>query len=181
MRHWLLCIVCILCTSCAVEFKSNQFDMIRSAIGGDKRLAPKLQWTVFFEGKQHTAYAIILPDSVRLISLDYLEVEFKRTYVSAIRTLSPSKLEHTISPNQKGYTLELNDESEPLIISCEPLAQSSEYIYIQPCQSVDIGWVYTNELEVNPKREVVYIKTYYSPSKPPLEMYHSPLFEALKK
>lgn len=180
MKHWLIIFTVVCLSACTVEFKSNQYDAVASFLSGDRRLIPERKWRIFFEGEEHTAYAVLNGDITQLMSLGYLEVDFNRTYVSAIRVYAPTAIEHRLAPNAQGYVIE-SDGGARVTARCNQLRQFSEYVYIQACRNDDLGWVYTNELEVNQKREVVYIKTYYSPSKPPLEMYHSPLFEALKK
>lgn len=167
-------------SGCSVSIESSQLETIKNMFNGERNELLDKQWVVLFEGKYHEAYAVAANDAYTIYSLEYLELDFSSTYVSQIRIPTPIKYSITINPTSTGFNIEYSKTGEKISIICGPWRQESDLVYVQKCHTSDDFWSFQNELQVNADRQIVFIKNYYEPNKPPVELYFSQLLKALK-
>ncbi len=163
-------------SACSITMESNQFNTIRAMFSETRHKALERQWIILYEGETHEAYAIQNKKDVTFLSLDHLEVDFEHTLITSIKTLSPYKEHIMFRYNQNDVAI-YKDGVFIVALNCRELEQYNDYAYKQYCYNKSQTWSFTNELEVNENRDVVYIKTYYSIDAPPIELYFNKIFK----
>ena len=181
IKYYFLGVFIFLLSSCSVNFSSDQLTSIKRLLKKERHELLDKQWVILYEGKYHEAYAIIYKKGYRVLSLEHLEIDFKATSITELRVPTPIQYNIAFAQTVNGFKFIDSRLPSSVSVKCSDLRPITNVLYTQQCSNQELDWNYENQLQVNEQREIVFIKTYYSPSKPPIELYYSQLFNELKK